>query len=66
LTQEKAGGKTKQRRKWEVKEMVVRFVPFKSEAQRNEAYRLWVKSLLRGLKKRKEVFGSVCTKVEEG
>ena len=37
----------RRRKKWEVKEVVVRFVPFENEAQRNEAYRLWVRSILR-------------------
>ena len=30
--------------------MIVRFVPFESEAQRNEAYRLWVRSMIEGFK----------------
>jgi len=39
-------GKRK-RRKWKAKEVIVRFVAFDSEAQRNEDYRLWVRSLLK-------------------
>jgi len=49
---EKSGGKNNRRRerKWKVKEVTVRFVPFKSEAQRNEAYRLWVRSIVKGIR----------------
>jgi len=52
LKQQKSDGKKsrRKRRKWKVKEVIVRFVPFESEAQRDEVYRLWVKSLLRGAK----------------
>jgi len=52
LKQQKPGAKNNRRRrkKWEVKEVIVRFVPFESEAQRDEAYRLWVRSLLRSIR----------------
>ena len=56
MKQEKAGGKTRRRRKWEVKEVIVRFVPFESEAQRNEAYRLWVRSMIKGFKAERQKY----------
>jgi len=47
LQRQKPGAKInrRRRRKWEVKEVIVRFVPFESEAQTDEAYRLWVRSI---------------------
>ena len=52
MKQQKPGAKNNRRRrkKWEVKEVIVRFVPFESEAQRNEAYRLWVRSMIKAEK----------------
>ena len=49
MKQQRPGAKNNRRRrkKWEVKEVIVRFVPFESEAQRDEAYRLWVRSMIR-------------------
>jgi hypothetical protein len=42
--------KDKSEHQWKAK---ITFVPFESEAQRNEAYRIWVKMFLKGRMKDK-------------